>query len=613
VASSSGDRAAAAYDRALRAFEERAYDVARSWALHALQENPQHAPARALLARLDAPRPPANPFEPQTSTSTHAGGGSYGGSSARKGPEPISVDPNVLISRASGSEASEPIEPTMIIQRDDPRLRLSGARVRAPAPPPPLPYTPEPPVAEPTVIVQPKPRSSTGARSSVAAGSGGPSLWQRLRSGGSQSAAPRRPAPTGRVGTTSDRRPGIGGPELRGALIAIAAVAVASLFVWGAIVGWRWMWPAGELLTIKKPVGGTITGHGLRCGTLGSDCSTTLPTGDRVQLEATADADYVYSGFTGDCSATGVSLMSEPRTCGATFDPVGTVAPTVTFTLTIAKPTGGTVVGLGDILCGTLGSTCSAALPSGERVNLRYEADLGYAFSQFTGDCGPNGEITMTAARTCSATFTPTTTGGQYVPPSTPPGPNRPPGPSGPKSGTKDPVVTSPSPSPPPPPPAPGSQLPTGPQTTTSGASGGESTPPPPGPDKPAPAAISAEEHAKKEIDQLVKNYCAALETREPDKVKEWFPLAPRDELRERFRQYKSLKCTLPAPFEYERLDAGPAGVAQVKFEMKQVIQMKSGGAPQKYETIVYMTVSRLKFQSPWFIDRMRAEQKPAP
>ncbi len=103
------------------------------------------------------------------------------------------------------------------------------------------------------------------------------------------------------------------------------------------------------------------------------------------------------------------------------------------------------------------------------------------------------------------------------------------------------------------------------------------------------------------------------METLRPEKVREWFPLAPQDELRELFRQYKTLKCTLPVPLEYDRLDAGPAGVAQVKYEMKQVIQMKSGGAPQKYETIVRMTVSRLKFQSPWFIDRMRAEEKPKP
>ena len=372
VASSSGERANAAYHRALQAFEQRAYDVARSWALHALNEDPQHAGARALLTRVDAARPSASPFEPQTSTTTSAGGGSYGGS-PRKGPEPISVDPNVLISRASGSEASEPIEPTMIIQRDDPRLRLAGSRVRPPAPPPPLPYTPEPPVAEPTVIVQPNQRAAYGARSSAArtsgarssnaAASGGPSLWQRLRPGGNRSQSPRPPSPTGRVGTTSDRRPEMWAPWLRGALIAIAAVAVASLVVWGAILGWGWLWPDGERLKITKPVGGTITGHGLRCGTLGSDCSTTLPTGDRVQLEATADADYVYSGFNGDCSPTGVSLMSEPRTCGATFDAVTAPPPTATFTLTITKPTGGTVVGPMDILCGPLGVDVCSSIP----------------------------------------------------------------------------------------------------------------------------------------------------------------------------------------------------------------------------------------------------------
>ena len=46
---------------------------------------------------------------------------------------------------------------------------------------------------------------------------------------------------------------------------------------------------------------------------------------------------------------------------------------------------------------------------------------------------------------------------------------------------------------------------------------------------------------------------------------------------------------------------------------MKQVIQMKSGGAPQTVETIVTMTVSRMDLQSPWLIDRLLHAPKPKP
>jgi hypothetical protein len=96
----------------------------------------------------------------------------------------------------------------------------------------------------------------------------------------------------------------------------------------------------------------------------------------------------------------------------------------------------------------------------------------------------------------------------------------------------------------------------------------------------------------------------------QPGRIQKLFPQVNERVLRDQFRQYKSLKCTA-APAEFDRLDAGPAGGAQVKFGMKQVIQMKSGGAPDVQETIVTMVVSRPDFRSPWLIDRVRHEAKP--
>jgi uncharacterized repeat protein (TIGR02543 family) len=46
------------------------------------------------------------------------------------------------------------------------------------------------------------------------------------------------------------------------------------------------------------------------------------PAGVWVGLLATADRDYVFSGWTGDCSGTEASYtlaLTGPRTCGATF------------------------------------------------------------------------------------------------------------------------------------------------------------------------------------------------------------------------------------------------------------------------------------------------------
>jgi len=124
-------------------------------------------------------------------------------------------------------------------------------------------------------------------------------------------------------------------------------------------------------------------------------------------------------------------------------------------------------------------------------------------------------------------------------------------------------------------------------------------------------AAITPEDHAKKEIEQLVKNYCGAMDTLQPDQLKKLYPQVDVALHRELFRQYRSLKCTLAGPLEYDRLDASSAGGAQVKVGMKQQIEMKSGGAPKVLETIATIVVSRMSNQAPWLIDRLQVAQKP--
>jgi hypothetical protein len=73
-------------------------------------------------------------------------------------------------------------------------------------------------------------------------------------------------------------------------------------------------------------------------------------------------------------------------------------------TLTITRPTGGTVIGNG-IECGTGGSACSAPQPGARQVRLLARPDVGFVFVRFTGDCDPSGVVMMDVPHTCSATF----------------------------------------------------------------------------------------------------------------------------------------------------------------------------------------------------------------
>ena len=387
---------------------------------------------------------------------------------------------------------------------------------------------------------------------------------------------------------------------MRGTALVAAALVAAVLLGALGIFAVRRMWPAGQLLTVTRPAGGTLVGPGIECGSKGKDCSTTRATGEAVELEPRPDTGFVFSGFTGDCAPMGRIAMTGARTCGATFDPVTAAPAAATFPLTITKPAGGTLAGEPNILCGTLDNVCSASIPSGTSITMRFQADTNFTFQSFTGDCAPSGEMIMNAAKTCGAIFMPTP-GATVVNRDTPPVPSpvRRPSPRRPdESAVSKPATTAAVT-----PAAPPAAVPQAPPAPPA------AQPAVPGP--PAAAPITAEQHAKDEIEDLVRRYCAANETLKAEAVRNLFPLAPMATYHEQFRQYKTLKCVITSKPEFQRLDASATGGAQVLFGMKQIIEMKSGGAPKVYETNVTMVVSRTSFQAHWFIDRLVAEQKP--
>ncbi|MGH9408426.1 MAG: InlB B-repeat-containing protein [Vicinamibacterales bacterium] len=565
-----------AYERALAAFQEHSYDVSRQWALETLAQDPSHARARELLARLDAVRRP-----PQSAPSAPS---PRPGSTPRAGAsEVVSIDPTVLINRASHGPITEAIDPTIMVRRDDSARRRPDDDPFAALP------SRSAAVSDPTVVIDrsqlplPPPRAPAPPPRRTVAAVGWRERWFGGRGRG-RGAAPARA-----------RTAGAG--SLRGVGVAVGAVAAAALLLFGGIALVHWLWPSGQVLTLTPPTGGTIIGPGLKCGTRGTDCTTTRPAGDSVELTPEPDDGYVYSGFTGDCAPMGRISMTAARTCGATFNRIADAAAPVTFPLTIMKPIGGTIIGAGGggILCGTNGNTCSANLPSGAPVTLHPDADNGYTFLSFTGDCSPQGDTTMTAGRSCGASFAPTSTPVANVIPRERPMPRpRPakPADSAPPAAA---VVLPPHPVTPPVPPAP---------SPAPDASVATST------DK-AAAPITAEDHAKIEINQLVTNYCLAYQTRDPKQVRTLFPLAPMADLRQQFGEYKYLRCTITSPLKYDRLDASAAGGAQVEFGMKVEHQAQTGGSTDVYEMIVTMVVSRPDFQHKWLIDRIQAVPKP--
>ncbi len=595
MANPSGSRNQAAYARAMAAFQEGEFEAAKRLAIEILTEDPGHAGARALRTRIDA-RLGAGRAVP---TPTPGAGRSPAYSSRGNVPEATSVDPTMLIEHAD-RQAPDYIEPTVIAQRADfqrPRTQ------RDPAPPPPAPGRAAESVSQPTVLISPKNRTGSASRSGRQSGSMLQG-WLKRSSPGREPARPSRQSGTG-----------FWTPVTRGIVMAVGGLIVASIFVLGAVAIGRWLSTDSYALTFQKPNGGTIKGAGLTCGTQGDDCSITVKSGQAVDLETVADEKFVFSAYTGDCPSSGRFTMTQARSCGARFEGSVPLA-SGTFPLTITKPSGGTILVAGGIVCGTAGDTCSMNLPTGAPVTIVAEPDSGHKFVSYTGDCEMNGETTMTGARNCGSTFikveggeaqnTRDNTRDSNPPPpprvrSQPPAPP-PPGPSG---QTAKPTVTSPAPPP-------------------TGSAAPAQTPPTPAPvtvvaptvtpeaqAKPVTPVDSELEHAKKEIDGLVRKYCSALQTLDAGKVQAVFPRANMEALKSQFKNYKSLKCTVGDKLDFERIDVAGAGGSQLKFDMKQAMVMKVGGAPPATELVVTMRVARRNAQEPWTIDWVESEPKP--
>jgi serine/threonine protein kinase len=320
-----------------------------------------------------------------------------------------------------------------------------------------------------------------------------------------------------------------------------------------------WLWPAGPTLTIDRPKGGTISGAAINCGTHTSDCVAEFRNGEDIDLRAEPDEGFVFSGFVGDCKPNGRTIMNKARRCGATFAKIPEAPATPMVQLTIALPSGGTLIGNG-IRCGSLAGECTVEHPQGEVVRLKPLADADFTFKGFTGDCPRTGVVVMSTSRTCGALFMRDTR--PVVKPDTPrPPPNLPSpnvGPVDANGGGAGPNLPSPpTPSPPSPhvDPLPAPK----PPPEDPAGEGAKSAPP--------PAPPSPESLAKNAIQQLLEKYRRAYEERDIDAIQKVYPNAPSGfvkGLEYAFKEYKSLEYTYTGPLEFVHID--PAlGTAKVK------------------------------------------------
>ncbi len=373
-------------------------------------------------------------------------------------------------------------------------------------------------------------------------------------------------------------------------LVAASVVAVVGLVLTGVWLSGAFA--SGRSLTIARPTGGTLTGNGITCGTLGSNCTATLARGEMVALNAQPDAGFVFAGYTGDCAPGGMTTMTVARTCGATFNRIPEASGGVSRVLTITPPKGGTIVSNG-ITCGTLGSECSTTHPDGAAVKLDVLVDQGYVFARYTGACAPDGQTTMIEARTCGAVFTQgaparaQAAAGSVTPSVAPRKPRQnavsAPGPTVPQlppavAPASTPVVA-----------APGSE---GTTVVSPVGAGNNPTPPPTPPDV----------TAKNAIQKTLTDYCAAYESLDADALKQVFPKAS-NTVRDQFRDLNSVECTLALPPQFVQLDP-TAGTAKVQVDVKQTFDRKVGGI-QKQETTATVTLLRPQPRGNWYIDTM--------
>ena len=264
----------------------------------------------------------------------------------------------------------------------------------------------------------------------------------------------------------------------------------------------------------------------------------TLEPGAPVELSHKADSGFVFAAYTGDCAPAGRMLMTQARNCGATFNPELAVPQGRTWTLTVTKPKGGTLIAAGGISCGTMGDNCSAEFDDGRQVVVEARPDPGFERSVFLHDCA-QPMLVMTAPRSCGATFVEKGRGGT--------GSARP----RPRSLRRPRLLRA---------------------RNTGRAAAGDSAREQPKPGgrwwRGASSLWSRQTSTQRPsgYPMLLNKYCPAQESRDPRQVQAIYPKADMPGLKRAFSGYRSVKCEIgePGKWKFIQLD-GTKGTAHVQ------------------------------------------------
>ena len=140
-------------------------------------------------------------------------------------------------------------------------------------------------------------------------------------------------------------------------------------------------------LSINQIGNGSLALNDSLCSNNDSQC-TRYYGEETVTITVTPDSNWLFTGFSGDCSSATV-LMDSDKSCTAIFKQQ--------HSLTISVKGQGTVND-----CGT---SCIQTHPEDETIKLTITSAKGWALDNWTGDCDKNGTVTMDSDKTCTANF----------------------------------------------------------------------------------------------------------------------------------------------------------------------------------------------------------------